>query len=875
MLRYILLLVLLIPFFVFNQKIIAIGKCTDKKGSPLEGVLIRKDNSNTYIYTDSLGNFKLKELSKSSKIILSVLGYKKTIYLDSINKTEKSTINIGRVSFNFIQHENVNISSYKIETFTIPKLPTIDAQKITGSFEKYLTLVSSATSNNELTSNYNVRGGNYDENLVYVNGFKVYRPFLTRSGQQEGMSFIHSALVESIRFSAGGFACNYGDKLSSVLDIQYKNPKKFNASAVASLLGAEAHVEDAVSNRFSYLAGGRYRSNGYLLNALPTTGSYNPVFADGQLLLDFELSDNLNLSILGHYSSNLYRFKPQTQETDFGTANEAYSFRVYFEGEEHTRFQTAMGGTKLLWKPNKKTDIAFFATIFNTDEKEYFDVLGQYYINQLETDPSKEEYGDSIAVLGVGSFLNHARNQLNATIINIYHDGTHRFPTINSNNKRTENSIKWGLNYQKDYFSDVLSEWRMIDSAGYSLPQGNPNTIELHETIKAKINLNGERYTAYGQWNLFQSKIKKNHVVHLNKKTKINGKKIIKTFCDTIKESAAKWALTFGSRIGYTSLNKELYITPRATFTYIPRAYLVKNNQIRRRTMAYRVSSGLYYQPPFYREYRTFNGNLNMNVLAQKSAHFVAGTDIYFNMWQREAPFKFSGEIYYKYMWDVNPYEIDNVRTRYYANNNAVAFAYGVDMNVYGQFIKGIESFFKLGLLSTKENILDDSYTEYYNEAGERIIFGYSDDQIVIDSLEIFPGYIPRPTDQFLTVGALVQDRMPGIESFTVQMGLQFGSRLPYGPPDYQKYKDTLRMKSYFRVDLGMSYDFLYKQAKNKTFWSKYFNQAILSFEVFNLLGINNVLSKQWIQDVNGVYYSIPNYLTQRRFNLKLILRLK
>ena len=216
-------------------------------------------------------------------------------------------------------------------------------------------------------------------------------------------------------------------------------------------------------------------------------------------------------------------------------------------------------------------------------------------------------------------------------------------------------------------------------------------------------------------------------MVHLNKKTKINGEKIIKTFCDTIKESAAKWALTFGSRIGYTSLNKELYITPRATFTYIPRAYLVKNNQIRRRTMAYRVSSGLYYQPPFYREYRTFNGNLNMNVLAQKSAHFVAGTDIYFNMWQREAPFKFSGEIYYKYMWDVNPYEIDNVRTRYYANNNAVAFAYGIDMNVYGQFIKGIESFFKLGLLSTKENILDDSYTEYYNEAGERIIFGYSE----------------------------------------------------------------------------------------------------------------------------------------------------
>jgi hypothetical protein len=243
-------------------------------------------------------------------------------------------------------------------------------------------------------------------------------------------------------------------------------------------------------------------------------------------------------------------------------------------------------------------------------------------------------------------------------------------------------------------------------------------------------------------------------------------------------------------------------------------------------------------------------------------------------MWQREMPFKFTGEVYYKYLWDVNPYQIENVRTRYYADNNAIAYAYGLDLNIHGEFVEGIESFFKLGLLSTKEDILDDQYMEYYNAAGERIIFGYSEDQEIVDSATIYPGYIPRPTDQFFNFGALVQDQMPGLENFTVQMGMQFGTRLPYGPPDPTRYKDTLRMKSYFRVDLGMSYDFLGKSKSKHPFWKKHFTQALISLEIFNLLGINNVLSKQWIQDVSGKYYSIPNYLTQRRFNLKMILRL-
>ena len=332
--------------------------------------------------------------------------------------------------------------------------------------------------------------------------------------------------------------------------------------------------------------------------------------------------------------------------------------------------------------------------------------------------------------------------------------------------------------------------------------------------------------------------------------------------------------MSIGTRGGYTTINEELYFTPRAALIYYPQSFLAQNNKIYKRNVSYRLSSGMYYQPPFYREFRYFDGTLRTNVKAQKSVHVVAGTDFFFNMWQREMPFKFTGELFYKYLWDVNPYQIENVRTRYYADNNAIAYAYGIDLNIHGEFVEGIESFFKLGLLSTKEDILDDQYKEYYNASGERIIFGYSEDQVVVDSATIYPGYIPRPTDQMFNFGALVQDQMPGLESFTVQMGMQFGTRLPYGPPDPTRYKDTLRMKSYFRVDLGMSYDFLGKSKSRHAFWKKNFSQALLSLEIFNLLGINNVLSKQWIQDVSGKYYSIPNYLTQRRFNLKLILRL-
>jgi hypothetical protein len=874
--RLLVILFLLSSFQLLAQQVRVSGRCVDKKGTAIDLVKIQLENStNQAIFSNEKGDFEFNARANDSLKVQFQSG--EFIEIRSYLIPNQPKFILGNIKFPFIIQQEVNVKASLSDPFEIPKLPYYDLQKLpNASVERSLVYTTAASSNNELTSNYNVRGGSYDENLVYVNGFSIYRPFLTRSGQQEGMSFINSALVKSIRFSAGGFDAQYGDKLSSVLDIEYKTPSVFRGSAMASMLGIEAHAEQKVSSRFNYLVGARYRSNGYFLNSLPAQGGYNPVFWDAQFLTNYELTENLSWSVIGHFSSNTYQFSPQTQETDFGTANEAYRFKIYFDGQELTRFQTMMGGTALKWRVNKRTKLDFYTTVFNTNEKEAFDIQGQYYINQLETDPSKENYGDSIAVLGIGTFLNHARNQLTATIVNVYHNGQFVIKNkyIDSDRFNYRNhALNWGVNYQHDVFNDKLSEWKMIDSAGYSLPQASPNQVELLETIKGKLALESYRLTGFLQGNFAWSKTKRDFVAVASKKFKIDGKRVVKTFSDTIRESNSKWALNIGSRVGYTSANQEFFVTPRISVTFIPRLYMVRNGQVRRRDVAFRLATGLYYQPPFYREFRTFDGQLNLNVKAQKSFHIVAGSDMFFNMWNREVPFKFTAEAYYKYLWDVNPYEIENVRTRYYADNNAVAYAYGVDLNVHGQFIEGIESFFKVGIMSTKEDILNDSYKEFYNAAGEKIIFGYSEDQTIVDSATIFPGYIPRPTDQFLNFGALVQDRMPGYESFSVQMGLQYGTPLPYGPPDPSRYKDTLRMSSYFRVDIGFSYDFLYKKKVKKNFFSKNFTDAILSFEVLNLMGINNILSKQWIQDVEGKYYSIPNYLTQRRFNLKMIVR--
>ncbi|MES2557336.1 MAG: TonB-dependent receptor plug domain-containing protein [Bacteroidota bacterium] len=865
--RYRLLIVLITACFssVFAQVKVK-GKCVDKKGNPLELTTVKADQNGMpyFTRTDFDGNFSIEIPAGKTRFLFQYDNNK--VEMEFVIPAQDSFL-LEIIRFNFENLDSVTINRDRDIVNGIPSLPPYDYQRNPlSTLEKFLILVTPATSTNELSNNYNVRGGNYDENLVYVNGFLINRPFLTRSGQQEGMSFINTALVKEVRFSAGGFQAVYGDKLSSVLDIEYKKPDTLHASIMASLLGVEGHVEQGIGSRFRYLVGGRYRSNGYLLNSLPTKGNYNPVFWDGQFVTEFDLTEKWQWTVLGHISSNNYQFSPVSQQTDFGTANEAYSFNIYFDGQEDTRFLTMTGGTAFKYT-GKKLQANTYLTAFRSNEREYFDIQGQYYINELETDPSKEEYGDSIAVLGVGTFMNHARNRLTASILSAYHDATYSF--------NEKSAFRYGFGIQHDDFSDVLSEWRMIDSAGYSVPQ-NTAGVDLFEVIKGNLKLKNDRVHAYVQQNQQWSGKKKDRFVTKTVKIKnaSTGLKVLKTFSDTMKGGTAKWELDAGVRALYTSFNNDFMVTPRVSISFIPVKYVFHKDHFERRSMKLRFAAGAYYQPPFYREFRTFTGGLNPNVVAQKSLHFVLGGDYNFYMWGREKPFKVSAETYYKYLWDINPYEIENVRTRYYADNIAKGYAVGFDANMHGEFVKGLESFFKIGVLSTKEDVENDSYWNFYNAAGERIT-SISEDQDAVDSVEVFPGYIRRPSDQRLNMGILFQDHMPGLERFTVQMGLNFGSRLPYGPPDFTRYKDTLSMKSYFRVDIGLAFDLLKKdRSKIKDKWYGKFSDALVSFEVFNLLGINNVLSKQWIQDVSGGYYAIPNYLTQRRFNLKIIVRI-
>lgn len=852
------------------------GWIVDADDIGIPGVLVEALNSDSKIRTNNDGYFSFT--LESNKVYTLKISYQKAVKNLPISLKSQELLNLGRITLDaIVETKEVEVVKNRVDDITFQKMPPIDFQgfALPNGVTQALAYITPAVSNNELSTNYNVRGGNYDENLIYVNGFEIYRPFLTRAGQQEGMGFIHSALVEKINFSAGGFEARYNDKLSSVLDIEYKTPDTLRASLVTGLLGVEAHVEQKIK-RFSYLAGTRYRSNGYMLNTLPSQGEYNPVFWDFQFLSSYAITDNLKWNVIGHYSYNSFNFVPRSRETNFGTFNQALSFKVFFDGQERSVFNTFTGGTSLVYNPSKKTELAVYASVFNSNEQERFDILGQYFLNQLEMDPAKETFGDSINSLGVGSFLNHSRNILKANIAQFYHTGYHLFTEQKRDQQlksfTVNRMLRWGVNFQKDQFNDRISEWVMIDSAGFISPNNPGQELELRDVIKQQHSVFNTKIssnlTYAHDWNF----LRKKYIVKLKIKEKNQA---LRYHEDTVNNSLSKLSLTIGGRLAYTASNEEWFFTPRFSLTYVPRLYYFKDQKVYRRNIRFRLASGLYYQPPIYRDMRQYYGTLNTAVLSQKSFHVVAGGDVFFHLFERETPFKLSTELYYKHLWDVNPYKLSDIRLRYFGNNDATAYAYGLDVNMHGQFIEGIESFFKVGVMRTRENLRSDVYYELYNSDGELIVPGYTFNDVAVDTNEIFPGFIPRPSDQLLNIGMLIQDKMPGFEQLSIQLSLFYGSRLPYGPPGENRYKDVLRQKAYYRVDVGISYDFFYNKTKEqrKGIWRN-FTDCRLSLETFNMLGINNVLNQTWIQDTEGRQYAIPNYLTQRLFNVKWIVKI-
>jgi hypothetical protein len=825
---FVTLLLLAICGQLFAQKATVTGKLLTEENEGIAFAAVAAIGYTGGTTTDSLGNYTLSILSNTKvKVSFSHLNYDTQVYELELAVGEVKKLNrILKFKENIINEAVVSDDANRDNTMmrVDPKI-ALEIPTISGGIEAVLKTLPGVSSNNELSSQYNVRGGNYDENLVYVNDIEIYRPFLVRSGQQEGLSFINPDLVASLSFSAGGFEAKYGDKMSSVLDVKYKRPRKFAATVAGSLLGGSAHVEGSSKDyRFSYLGGFRYRTNQYILGSLDTDGAYRPQFMDAQGLLNFDINDKWSVSALVNYAQNKYNFVPENRETDFGTISEALRFTVFFDGQEVNTFETMLGALTVEYRPEPKLKLKLIASGFRSNETETFDVQGQYFLGQLENNFGSDNLGEVAFNRGIGTFLDHARNYLTANVLSLRHIGKwfdgYRI-------------LDWGIKYQYEDITDRLSEWNVIDSSGFSLPL-NPNNLQVFDVLKTTIKLRSHRTSGFIQntW----------------------------LFSDT-----SKHKLTAGVRFHYWDVNKQFIVTPRVNYSFDPKW--------EKTDMIFRASGGLYYQPPFYRELRDLDGNLNKDVRAQQSYHAVVGMDYNFKAWKR--PFKLVAEVYYKYLNDLVTYEIDNVRIRYYAENNSRGYATGLDLKVNGEFVKGIESWASMSVMTVQEDIIDDFYYDYLNSDGETIVFGLTENSTPADSIKRTPGFIPRPTDQRVNFALYFQDYVPRLPSLKMHLNLVFGSGMPFGPPDNTRYRDTLRIPPYRRVDIGFSYMLL---GEKKKFVGpknplKYFKSIWISFEVFNLLGTNNTLSYLWISDITNRQYAVPNFLTARRINARIVMK--
>ncbi|NWJ51995.1 MAG: carboxypeptidase-like regulatory domain-containing protein [Bacteroidetes bacterium] len=838
--RYSLFLLLAILLFITidaiaqkQSRTTVYGKITDEQNRPLNMVSVQIKETGSISKED--GSYEISvPTGKQISIIYSLLGYIRQIR--QVNPTEDQKIKLDiKLSILTNQLQTVIINErFPDKSFNFTRIDPKSAAVIPtvgGSVESLIKSQPGVSSNNELSAQYNVRGGNYDENLVYVNDIEIFKPFLIRSGQQEGLSFINSDLVSSIAFSAGGFEAKYGDKMSSVLDIHYRNPTEFAGTVMLSLLGASVHLEGASKNKkFTWITGLRQKSNQYLLNSMDTKGAYHPSFTDCQGLLTYTISPKLEVSLLGNYAKNTYRLVPEDRETSFGTLNEALRLKVYFEGEEADRFDNGTAALNLNWHPSQALNLKLTGSYFHSYERESFDIMGQYWIGLLETDLSKPNFGDVLETKGVGSYLDHSRNYLTADVFNIEQRGaiTHR-----------NNQFQWGIKAQHEQINDRLNEWTMIDSVGYSLPYPpqTPGEIpqnsdfKLSSAVKTEHNLASWRYIGFVQNTIY------------------------------LRSDSVKIWLNTGLRSAYWDVNHEWLLSPRVILGYKPNW---QNN------ITFRISSGLYQQPPFYRELRDLDGNLHLNTPAQQSIHLLTGADWIFKSWGR--PFKLTAEAYYKFLNNLIPYEIDNVRIRYLSGEKAKGYATGIDFKINGEFVPGLESWASLSFMKTEEDIVGDYYYRYLNKQGETIVPGYTSDAVAVDSVKVNPGYIPRPTDQRVTFSLFFQDHLPNNPTVKVHLNLLYGSALPFGPPDSPKYLQTLRIPPYRRVDIGFSKQIIGEEAtykpKNRF---RHIKSLWISAEVFNLFQISNTVSYLWISDVTNRKYAVPNYLTPRQLNLRLI----
>ena len=797
----------LIQSFAQNAEIL--GVILDKNNNPIENINVISNLSGTT--TNSNGFYSIKVTSNQDvNIEFTHINYKKISLKFNLNDDEI-------FEFNPIMDESIEqiativLNSRSRDNFSgVSNINPEVIRKIRGAqpgVENLLKTLPGVSISNELSTQYSVRGGNFDENLVYVNDVEVYRPFLVRSGQQEGLSFVNTDLIKSVKFSSGGFQSKYGDKMSSVLDIKYRKPVENKLSSNLNLLGSSISSDFISDNsKITNILGFRYRDNSLLVQSRETKTNYKPSFIDFQNLFTYTISDKIELSFLSNISINDYNYKPKTRQTNFGTLEDPTALIVYYNGQEKDKYKTFFSSLTAKINLKKNLILKVIASTFNTVEKEYFDILAQYNLGEVNSSIGDENLGEVEFSEGIGAQLNHARNSLDALIFNIENKLYY---------KVDNNNFEFSVKYSSENIDDRIIEWEIIDSAGFSIDppfinsisqqpyESNQGPILPFSDIRSTSNTTIKRLQSYLQW----SKISNSSLgeFYYNAGLRLHGWKINENKLNTV-------------------------ISPRAQFA-------IKPNW--EKDMLFRFSTGIYYQPPFYRELRGFDGYVNYDVKAQKSIHFVLSNDYSFELWNR--PFKLLSELYYKKMDDVNTYTIDNVRIRYSAENNAKAYAYGLDLRLNGEFVPGTESWFSLGYLKTEENINDQ-------------------------------GYIARPTDQRLKFGVLFQDYVPNIPDLKMYLNLIYNTGVPGGAPSYSNpYNYLNRLPDYKRADLGVSYIIVGNEKKYKDGFKSLFEEFTVGLEIFNMFNVQNSITNTWVRDVYSKrQFSIPNYLTPRIFNLNL-----
>lgn len=797
------------------------GKVIDEQENHLAGVSVTQLGNQTGITTNDTGYFRIKvPAERAFALVFSHTGHRpeQKNFLLNENEEEYVIIRLEKLA-SVLQEVIVSDQRDRREAGLIRPNPKtiINLPSVTTGVESLLKVF--VGSNNELTSQYSVRGGSFDENLIYVNDFEVFRPYLVRNGQQEGLSFINPELVRNISFYTGGFQAKYGDKMSSVLDIQYKKPKKSGGSAYVGLLEQGIHLEGASKDeKFSYLIGARNRSNRNLLSRQETQGNYVPASSDVQAMLQYQLSKRWQAELFGTLSQSKFSLKPEFSQltssvfSPYFTAN--LGLDIYFEGQEKDQYQTNMLGVAFTNQVNRQLKLKWLASRFENDERENVDITGAYLFGDRDFDQSQPSFGMIINPLGAGVFQNFSRNKLNITNWNVSHKG---------NFDQGKHSFQWGAGFDKTLINDKLNEWEYQDSAGYSLPV-NPSQLQLSKSIKSVADLDINKFSGYIQDNLL------------------------------LGDSLNTYTLTAGVRFNYNSLNKELLISPRIGASWKPNW---------KRDFIFRLAAGAYHQPPFYRELRRYDGSINTALKAQKSWQGVFGFDYNFTGFGR--PMRWTTEAYYKYMTDVVPYDMDNVRIRYFGENNAKAYAAGIEMRLYGELVKDAESWISIGLMNTKEDIIGDTYKQYT----------LNDQHQPIDSVSVEKGWVRRPTDRRITFGMFFQDYLATNKNFKMYLNLLYGTNLPYSIPGSVQYRSALEIPAYIRADIGFSALLLDADRSRRRSHSPFmgFENIWASFEVFNLIDRDNTISYLLIKDFSNTTYAMPQRLTPRLVNFKIVAR--